>query len=73
MRLDLEKRKLSKGYLVNRDGFPSTGMFYEPRIEDLRLGAGKPKVRFYCGRKVIGHGYCGPLDGPSCPGCAVLM
>ena len=63
MELDVETRKLGKGYLVNRKGFVS-------RVSN-KTG------KFYCGRKVgvLGSyhdGYCGPTNGPNCQSCQYL-
>lgn len=62
MKLDVEARKLPRGWYVNRDGFP------------CKKGQ---TPNFYCGRKVMNarncDGYCGPTDGPNCYACRVLM
>ena len=59
MKLDIQKRGLPKGYLVNNQGFAC-------RRGDTR--------KFYCGRMVLRgvrgcDGYCGPTDGPQCDDC----
>lgn len=62
MKLDVDSRRLPKGYLVNKEGAVarqgSTGIFY-------------------CGRKVMQpsnlcDGYCGPTNGPNCSSCIIL-
>ena len=63
MRVDVKTRGLSKGYLVNKAGFPSK----------LSHDAG----HFYCGRHVMQNvrgcdGYCGPNNGPNCSPCRLL-
>jgi uncharacterized protein YfkK (UPF0435 family) len=63
MKLDIKYRGLSKGWLVNREGFVSKK---SPETE-----------LFYCGRKVmpIDHhcdGFCGPNNGPNCKACTIL-
>jgi hypothetical protein len=61
MALDISKRHLPPGYLVNRQGAPA------------RRNGGK----FYCGRMVMRNdpttdGYCGPNDGNNCISCRRL-
>jgi len=63
MKLDIEARKLPKGFLVNREGFV------------CRKGT---TGQFYCGRKMqtydprLCDGYCGPTNGPSCGSCRII-
>ena len=62
MKLDVERRCLPRGWLVNRHGCPA-------RISGRR---------FYCGRKVMADdsrcdGYCGPTNGPNCEACQILQ
>ena len=62
MKLDIEARKLGKGYLVNNEGFTA------------RKGT---TGKYYCGRKIgnsIGNwdGYCGPTNGDNCKPCKTL-
>jgi hypothetical protein len=62
MKLDVESRLLPRGYLVNRDGFPS------------RKGT---TGHWYCGRQVMERehrcdGFCGPTNGPNCRACRKL-
>jgi hypothetical protein len=62
MQLDLNSRILPKGWLVNREGFPS------------KKGS---TGQFYCGRCVMRNipncdGYCGPDNGPNCDSCKKL-
>ena len=62
MKLDIQTRNLTKGWLVNQDGVKAkkgmTGLFY-------------------CGQhNLVGtpncDGYCGPNDGPNCVACKKL-
>lgn len=62
MKLDIEARRLPKGYLVNSEG--------------ATCRKGETGI-YYCGRKVMdGHptcdGYCGPTNGPNCSSCERL-
>ena len=62
MQLDLFSRNLPKGWLVNREGYPS------------RKGS---TGSFYCGRCVMKNvpncdGFCGPTNGPNCDSCKKL-
>ncbi|CAF3927391.1 unnamed protein product [Rotaria sp. Silwood1] len=64
MELDIEKRRLPKGTLVNRDGAPASR-------------SQKDGKTFYCGRRILkqtidSNGYCGPYDGPQCDACQAL-
>ncbi|CAF4163891.1 unnamed protein product [Rotaria sordida] len=64
MLLDVQKRALSRGWLVNRDGASARCSRQETRT-------------FYCGRKVMPNdgtsdGYCGPTNGPQCTACQKL-
>ena len=62
MKLDVGRRWLPPGWLVNRDGCP----------------ARKSQGIFYCGRRVLVgvvncDGYCGPTNGPNCVACQILQ
>jgi hypothetical protein len=64
MLLDVQKKQLPHGWLVNRDGASAR-----------RSGDGSEK--FYCGRMVMTHdtrtdGYCGPTNGEQCVACQRL-
>ena len=64
MLLDVQKKQLPHGWLVNSDG------------ASARIGPGNP-TKFYCGRMVMTHdrrtdGYCGPTDGEQCAACLKL-
>ena len=64
MLLDVQKRQLPRGWLVNREGAPA------------RCGTDAPGV-FYCGRRVLTDnprtdGYCGPTSGDHCAACEKL-
>lgn len=64
MLLDVQKRKLSRGWLVNSDGASARCSPEEP-------------TKFYCGRRVMTHdrrtnGYCGPTNGNQCDACLKL-
>jgi hypothetical protein len=64
MLLDVEKRELPFGWLVNREG------------ASARCSRKNPE-KFYCGRMVMKNnpstdGYCGPTDGEQCNSCRVL-
>lgn len=64
MLLDVQKRKLSHGWLVNSEG------------ASARCSPEQP-TKFYCGRMVLQHnpltdGYCGPTDGDQCSSCLRL-
>ncbi|CAF4975834.1 unnamed protein product [Rotaria sp. Silwood1] len=64
MLLDLQKRALPRGWLVNRDGASA-------RCSRQML------TTFYCGRRVMpddgtSDGYCGPTNGPQCTACQIL-
>ena len=64
MSLDVQKRQLPRGWLVNRDGASAKCSRDEP-------------TKFYCGRMVMTHdrrtdGYCGPTNGPQCNACLRL-
>ncbi|CAF1087659.1 unnamed protein product [Adineta steineri] len=64
MLLDVKKRNLSYGWLVNRDGASARCSPQEP-------------TKFYCGRMVMTHnirtdGYCGPTNGEQCKACQKL-
>ncbi|UJR38104.1 hypothetical protein I4U23_030784 [Adineta vaga] len=64
MLLDVQKRQLSYGWLVNRDGAAARCSQQEP-------------TKFYCGRNVLTpnartDGYCGPTDGEQCPACRTI-
>jgi hypothetical protein len=64
MLLDVQKRKLPRGWLVNRDG------------ASARCSPQSP-TQFYCGRMVMANnprtdGYCGPTNGEQCPACQKL-
>ncbi|XP_013391120.1 E3 ubiquitin-protein ligase SINA-like 4 [Lingula anatina] len=63
MKLDVSRRRLPHGWLVNRKGFSAR--------------VGPETGRFYCGRKVMPvnsscDGYCGPTNGPNCEACRKL-
>ena len=62
MKLDVKRRRLPLGWLVNSEGYPA------------RVSEG----RFYCGRCVMVRnlfcdGYCGPTNGPNCDACQILQ
>lgn len=64
MLLDVQKRQLPQGWLVNRDGASARR---SPVTPDM----------FYCGRQVLTDnpntdGYCGPTDGAHCLACERL-
>ncbi|CAF2482058.1 unnamed protein product [Rotaria sp. Silwood2] len=64
MLLDVQKRVLPRGWLVNRDG------------ASARCSRQNRKT-FYCGRRVMpddsrSDGYCGPTNGPQCTACQKL-
>lgn len=64
MLLDVQKKQLPRGWLVNRDGASARCSPEEP-------------TKFYCGRRVMTHdvftdGYCGPTDGNQCQACFKL-
>ncbi|CAF3446657.1 unnamed protein product [Rotaria sp. Silwood1] len=64
MLLDVQKRILPRGWLVNSDGAPA------------RCSSQLPTT-FYCGRRVMpddgtSDGYCGPTNGPQCTACQRL-
>jgi hypothetical protein len=64
MLLDVQKRKLSHGWLVNCEGASARCSLLEP-------------TKFYCGRKVMTNdsrtdGYCGPTSGEQCSACEKL-
>ncbi|CAF3840928.1 unnamed protein product [Rotaria sordida] len=64
MLLDVQKRVLSRGWLVNSDG------------ASARCSQVMPTT-FYCGRQVMpddgtSDGYCGPTNGPQCTACQRL-
>ena len=64
MLLDVQKRQLPRGWLVNFDG------------ASARLSREEP-TKFYCGRLVLmhdkrSHGYCGPTNGEQCTACRKL-
>ncbi|CAF4709840.1 unnamed protein product [Rotaria sp. Silwood1] len=64
MLLDVQKRVLPRGWLVNSDGAPA------------RCSSQLPTT-FYCGRRVMpddgtSDGYCGPTNGPQCTACQRL-
>jgi hypothetical protein len=64
MLLDVQKRQLPHGWLVNREG------------ASARCSRENP-TKFYCGRMVMTHdrrtdGYCGPTDGEQCNACLKL-
>lgn len=64
MQLDVQKRKLPRGWLVNRDGASA-------RCTSVTPG------KFYCGRMVMQDdrrtdGYCGPTNGEQCLACRRL-
>lgn len=64
MMLDVQKQKLPRGWLVNREG------------GSARFSSKTPGV-FYCGRMVMRDnpttdGYCGPDDGAQCTACLRL-
>lgn len=61
MKLDLDMRRIKPPFFVNKDGAITKAT----------------NVGVYCGRKVLEgvfgcDGYCGPTNGPSCPGCKHL-
>ena len=64
MLLDVQKRQLPRGWLVNREGATARCSQEEP-------------TKFYCGRMVMTHdpqtdGYCGPTNGEQCDSCSKL-
>ncbi len=64
MLLDVQKQKLPRGWLVNREG------------ASARCSPENP-TKFYCGRMVMTHdirtdGYCGPTNGEQCNACLKL-
>ncbi|CAF1288332.1 unnamed protein product [Rotaria sp. Silwood1] len=64
MLLDVQKRQLPSGWLVNRDGASA-------RCSQVET------TKFYCGRMVMTHdtrtdGYCGPTNGEQCMACQKL-
>ena len=64
MLLDVQTRKLSPGWFVNRDGASARCSSVEPD-------------KFYCGRMVMTNdrrtdGYCGPTNGAHCLACQKL-
>ncbi|CAF3001728.1 unnamed protein product [Rotaria socialis] len=64
MLLDVQKRKLPHGWLVNCDG------------ASARCSTSEPS-KFYCGRMVMAQdsrtdGYCGPTNGEQCTACQKL-
>ena len=78
MRLDLQKRKLPTGFLVNKEGYPATAFFYTGHCQ---WGTADKADPIYCGRKVLPYdskwglkrdGHCGPTTGPACDSCKVL-
>lgn len=64
MLLDVRKKQLPQGWLVNREGASAR---CSPQVP----------TKFYCGRMVLEHdsrtdGYCGPTDGEQCDACLKL-
>lgn len=74
MQLDLESRRLPKGYLVNREGAVArigpTGVFYCGRfcrsLNQFSVSFLNPEKQTDC------DGYCGPVKGPNCDACKEL-
>lgn len=63
MKLDVEARKLPKGWFVNRDG-------HACRVS-------RETGHTYCGRLMMESsqlcdGYCGPTNGPNCQSCRIM-
>ncbi|CAF4983838.1 unnamed protein product, partial [Rotaria sp. Silwood1] len=64
MLLDVQKRILPRGWLVNSDG------------ASARCSR-QNRTTYYCGRRVMpddgtSDGYCGPTNGPQCTACQRL-